>query len=126
MSHPVARGADWACAAGDAKYVPKIIMSSCAGGGGLAWTGRIGAGWWTLPGPVIPNCLPGWLRGCASAHLASSCCPEIHLADTRCFWAGDAADQVQDQERLTAGAAAAERRLLAEETRGQHADGNWQ
>jgi hypothetical protein len=57
--------------------------------------------------------------------LASSCYPEIHLADTRSFWAGDAADQVQDQERLTVGAAAAERRLLAEETRERHADGNW-
>jgi hypothetical protein len=30
LSHPVARGAGWASAAGDAKYVPKMIMGSCA------------------------------------------------------------------------------------------------
>jgi hypothetical protein len=30
VSHPVARGAERACAVGDAKYVPKMITGSCA------------------------------------------------------------------------------------------------
>src|SRR5260221_4296540 len=53
VSHPVARGAEWACAAGYAKYVPKMITGSCAAvvpwpgpaeserDGGRRWTGGI-------------------------------------------------------------------------------------
>jgi hypothetical protein len=66
---------------------------------------------------------PGW-GGLEDAPLGLVSLSGDPLGDPRSFWAGDAADQVHDQERLTAGAAAAERRLLAEETRVQHADGN--
>src|SRR5258708_29185849 len=48
VSHPVARGAERACAAGDARYEPKMITGSCATV--VAWTGRIGAGWRPPPG----------------------------------------------------------------------------
>ena len=50
MSHPAARGAERACAAGDAKYVPTMITDSCAAV--AAWAGSTGAGWPTPPGPA--------------------------------------------------------------------------
>jgi hypothetical protein len=49
VSDAVARGAGWACAAGYAKYVPKMIMGFVRRGGALAWADRIGAGRWTPP-----------------------------------------------------------------------------
>jgi len=50
LSHPAARGAESACAAGCAKYAPKMITGSCATV--LARAGSIGAGRWTPPGPA--------------------------------------------------------------------------
>jgi len=50
VSHPVARGAEWACGAGDAEYVPKMITGPCAAV--VAWADGIGAGWPTPPGPA--------------------------------------------------------------------------
>jgi hypothetical protein len=50
VSHPVARGAEWACAAGDAKYVLKMVTGSCAAV--VAWAGSIGAEWPAPPGPA--------------------------------------------------------------------------
>jgi hypothetical protein len=50
LSHPIARGAESAWAAGEAKYVPKMITGPCATV--VAWAGRIGAGWRTPPGPA--------------------------------------------------------------------------
>src|SRR5260221_3864920 len=65
VSHPVARGAERACAGGDARYAPKMIMGSCAAV--VEWpgpdeterdAGRCRAGHSESPG--------WWLRGCAA------------------------------------------------------------
>jgi hypothetical protein len=52
LSHAVARGAEWAWAAGYARYVPKMITGSCAAV--VAWAGRIGADWPTRSAQLTP------------------------------------------------------------------------
>ena len=65
MSHAVARGAEWACAAGYARYVSKMITGFVRRGGGLGRQNRSGTV--DVAGPVIPDRLAGWLRGIAGS-----------------------------------------------------------